>query len=190
MVVRSAGVLARMKAHQKAQLVRLLSKGLQVSDDCHLKVICCRKTLLLSVLLLLLPPPASSSPSCFLFLLLPFAPLPSPPLPFPSLPFPSLPFPSLPFPPSWPSLQPVAVVMGDMSGSAAPHAADSACLYSVVDPQHQRHAAQSACLFSVEDRQHQRHAADSACLYSVVDWQHQPGCSGETRLVLRVPSSS
>ncbi|KAL0050516.1 hypothetical protein WJX82_001360 [Trebouxia sp. C0006] len=37
MVVRSAGVLASMKAHQKAQLVRLLSKGLQVSDDCHLK---------------------------------------------------------------------------------------------------------------------------------------------------------
>ncbi len=42
MVVRSAGVLARMKAHQKAQLVRLLSKGLQVSDNCYLKVICCR----------------------------------------------------------------------------------------------------------------------------------------------------
>ncbi|KAL0035584.1 hypothetical protein WJX79_000466 [Trebouxia sp. C0005] len=37
MVVRSAGVLARMKAHQKAQLVRLLSRGLQVNDDCHLK---------------------------------------------------------------------------------------------------------------------------------------------------------
>ncbi|KAL0020340.1 hypothetical protein WJX77_012513 [Trebouxia sp. C0004] len=37
MVVRSAGVLARMKAHQKAQLVLLLSKGLQVSDDRHLK---------------------------------------------------------------------------------------------------------------------------------------------------------
>jgi len=55
MVVRNAGVLARMKAHQKAQLVRLLSKGLQVSDDCHLKVISCSKTpLLLPVLLLLL----------------------------------------------------------------------------------------------------------------------------------------
>ncbi len=38
MAVRSAAVLARMKAHQKAQLVRLLSSGLQVSDDRHLKV--------------------------------------------------------------------------------------------------------------------------------------------------------
>ena len=38
LAVRSAVVLARMKAHQKAQLVHLLSSGLQVSDDKHLKV--------------------------------------------------------------------------------------------------------------------------------------------------------
>ena len=38
LAVRSAVVLARMKAHQKAQLVRLLAKGLQVTDDRYLKV--------------------------------------------------------------------------------------------------------------------------------------------------------
>ena len=31
-------VLARMKAHQKAQLARILAKGLQVTDDRFLKV--------------------------------------------------------------------------------------------------------------------------------------------------------
>ena len=38
LAVRSAVVLARMKAHQKAQLARLLAKGLQVTDDRYLKV--------------------------------------------------------------------------------------------------------------------------------------------------------
>ena len=38
LTVRSAVLCARMKAHQKSQLVRLLSKGLQVDDNRNLKV--------------------------------------------------------------------------------------------------------------------------------------------------------
>ena len=41
LAVRSAVLCARMKAHQKSHLVRLLGKGLQVDDSRNLKVNLC-----------------------------------------------------------------------------------------------------------------------------------------------------
>ena len=124
MVVRSAGVLARMKAHQKAQLVRLLSKGLQVSDDCHLKVICCSKIpllLLLPVFLLLLPTPlASPPPSPLLLLLLLLLFLPCLLLLLLGL------------------VTACYSNSGNTRGKAAPHATESECMYFVTEQRHER----------------------------------------------------